>query len=469
LISSSKLNKPSSSQLDSVITAKMNQYHFPGLQACIVKDDSIIWKGAFGYANFSQNKLVTDSTLFYSASISKPFTGTAIMQLWEEGLFSLDDDINGYLLPPFQVRNPRHPGTPITFRMLLTHISSINDNPVANDSLWAPGDNPIALDSFLVNYLMPGGLYYHSNNFNSWAPGIYWDYSNVAVGLIGYLVELLSNNSFEQYCQDSIFIPLGMNEATWFYANLDTNNIAMPYIYNDGIYIPSGFYSGTTYPAGGLKTSAIQTSRFLRAFIKMGKLGGIRILDSSTVNLMTTVQYSSINLEQGLIWFINTHGVPNVGPRIICAHQGSSSGGVSTLFGYVLGTGENVGAVVFANRNSDAGIYDIGLELMSYGLLYPVGISENNSKIVKEYSLNQNYPNPFNPSTKIKFELHKAEKVKIEVFNLLGQTISTLLNKQMPSGSHEIEFTAHDLPSSVYLYRIEAGQYQEVKKMILLK
>ena len=65
--------------------------------------------------------------------------------------------------------------------------------------------------------------------------------------------------------------------------------------------------------------------------------------------------------------------------------------------------------------------------------------------------------------------LPKPEKVKIEVFNLLGQKIETLINKPMPAGSHEVEFTAKNLPSGVYLYRIEAGEYQQVKKMVLLK
>ena len=63
----------------------------------------------------------------------------------------------------------------------------------------------------------------------------------------------------------------------------------------------------------------------------------------------------------------------------------------------------------------------------------------------------------------------KSEKVKIEIFNLLGQRIKTLLNKYMPTGSHEVEFTAKYLPSGVYYYRIQAGDYQEVKKMILMK
>ncbi len=96
-------------------------------------------------------------------------------------------------------------------------------------------------------------------------------------------------------------------------------------------------------------------------------------------------------------------------------------------------------------------------------------IKNETGKIPQEFILSQNYPNPFNPSTKIKYDLPKPEKVKIEVFNLLGQKIEILLNKQMLAGSHEVEFTAKNLPSGVYLYRIEAGEYNEVKKMILLR
>ncbi len=89
--------------------------------------------------------------------------------------------------------------------------------------------------------------------------------------------------------------------------------------------------------------------------------------------------------------------------------------------------------------------------------------------VLDAYNIYQNYPNPFNPSTKINYTIPKSEKVKIEVFNLLGQKITTLLNKQMPAGLLEIEFTVKDLPSGVYLYRIEAGEFQEVEKMVLIR
>jgi hypothetical protein len=85
------------------------------------------------------------------------------------------------------------------------------------------------------------------------------------------------------------------------------------------------------------------------------------------------------------------------------------------------------------------------------------------------YNLSQNYPNPFNPVTKIKFSIPNDDIVTIEIFNTLGQKIKTLLNKKIQSGFHEVEFNARDLASGVYYYRIEAGEFQDVKKMILLR
>ena len=98
----------------------------------------------------------------------------------------------------------------------------------------------------------------------------------------------------------------------------------------------------------------------------------------------------------------------------------------------------------------------------------PSKILLGNPEVPTEFILSQNYPNPFNPSTKIKFSLPKPETVKIEVYNIIGQKIETLLNKPMPAGYHEVEFNGQNLSSGIYLYKIEAGAWQDVKKMILL-
>jgi hypothetical protein len=86
----------------------------------------------------------------------------------------------------------------------------------------------------------------------------------------------------------------------------------------------------------------------------------------------------------------------------------------------------------------------------------------------KVFYLYQNYPNPFNPSTVISWQLSVGSNVELSIYNILGQKIKTILNKPMPAGYHEVEFNAKNLSSGVYLYRIEAGEWQDVKKMVLL-
>ncbi len=90
-------------------------------------------------------------------------------------------------------------------------------------------------------------------------------------------------------------------------------------------------------------------------------------------------------------------------------------------------------------------------------------------EIPVEYELSQNYPNPFNPSTKIKFGMPQKGYVKLTVFNLVGEELEVLVNEVMDPGYHVVDFTGADFASGVYLYRIEAGDFTSVRKMILLK
>jgi len=87
----------------------------------------------------------------------------------------------------------------------------------------------------------------------------------------------------------------------------------------------------------------------------------------------------------------------------------------------------------------------------------------------KDFSLFQNYPNPFNPSTTIKFALPVDSKVKISVYNSLGQLVESLVDQEMESGYHEVNFDASRYSSGVYLYQLQAGEYVSVKKMLLIK
>jgi CubicO group peptidase (beta-lactamase class C family) len=464
----------SSVDIDSFITATMDTFHIPGLSACIVRDGEIIWKGAYGYADIANNRQVTNSTLFKLASVSKPFTATALMQLWENGFFDLDEDINNHL--PFSVRNPYHPDDPITFRMLLTHTSSIIDNwSILTPLITWGADSPIPLDSFLTNYLVPGGVYYSNENYSSSAPLTSWHYTNVGATLIGYLVETISNIPFAQYCQDSVFIPLGMNEASWFLSNLDTNHIALPYYFSEGSYHSYGHYGMVWYPAGQIRTSAVQVARLLIAFMQKGQIDGIRILDSATVDLMTTVQFPNLNDQLALFWFIVPRTVPDFGTYNFCGHGGSSYG-TRTVMDYTLDTYKHVGVVVLTNGTSDAGRDIIREALYSFSTTIPADIA-GDLTTPEKYYLSNNYPNPFNPSTKIKFTIPAVETrhasslqmVTLKVYDVLGNEIATLVNEEKPVGTYEITWYAASLPSGVYFYKLTGGKYSETKKMLLLR
>lgn len=99
----------------------------------------------------------------------------------------------------------------------------------------------------------------------------------------------------------------------------------------------------------------------------------------------------------------------------------------------------------------------------------PIGISGNQSGIPEHYSLSQNYPNPFNPVTKIKFALPSSDNVKLEVFDLLGRNVATLINGEMKAGNHVMEFNASSFSSGIYFYRITTSKLVDTKKMILVK
>jgi CubicO group peptidase (beta-lactamase class C family) len=348
-----------SAGLDSFIVWAMGNYNIPGVAACVVKDGQLVWSGAHGWANIEDSVAVTDSTLFMLASVSKTVTGAAVMQLWEEGRFGLDDDINDYL--PFDVIHPWHPDSIITFRMLLTHTSGINDNWTVLTSVYCLGDSPIPLGQFLEDYLTPGGAYYDAEaNFNPWAPGTASDYCNVAVALAGYLVEAISGTPFDEYCEDSLFTPLGMDETAWFLADLDTSNVAMPYYWDGSTFVPYGHYGYPDYPDGRLRSSTAELSRFLIAMLQGGQIDGVRILDSTTVDTMTTVQIPGGSI--GVIWFRQWVGVLN---DWIWTHTGGDLG-VSTKASFCPADDENWAFITLTNGESSTGTGAIGWELLLF-------------------------------------------------------------------------------------------------------
>jgi len=99
-----------------------------------------------------------------------------------------------------------------------------------------------------------------------------------------------------------------------------------------------------------------------------------------------------------------------------------------------------------------------------------VGIDDEvEENVATTFSLDQNYPNPFNPTTTINYTLGKAEMVKISVYNMLGQKVTSLVSKQQRAGSHQIQWNAGDVATGVYFYKIQAGDFSQTRKMLLMK
>jgi len=98
----------------------------------------------------------------------------------------------------------------------------------------------------------------------------------------------------------------------------------------------------------------------------------------------------------------------------------------------------------------------------------PTGISGNGTTPTS-FKLSQNYPNPFNPATTINFSIPKSELVKIKVYDILGKEVATIVNEQMNAGSYNLTFDASKLTSGVYIYKITAGSFSDIKKMMLVK
>ena len=436
----------------------MDTQHVPGVSVLIVKEGDVWWQGQYGTANFEANRPVADSTLFMLASVSKPFTGTALMKLWEEGYFELDDDIDDFL--PYEVDNPSCPDSTLSFRMLLCHTSSIQDNWTILDPLPAVGDPTIPLDEFTAGYLVPGGSYYAEQNFFNQVPGRAWHYSNVAVTLIAYLVEEISGMTFEEYCQNDVFLPIGMDESSWFIANLDTNNIAMLYDWIGEEFIPYGHMGRPWYPAGQLRTSAPQMAQFLIAFMEGGSVGSNRLLEEATIDSMLTLQYTNLIDWQGIIWNWEYKA-----GHYTWGH-GGNSWGTRTVMSFC--PEDDIGVIVLSNGESDFARDSIET------LLYEFARSNAGTKFVEtppylgDIELNV-YPNPFNQRCKLSYLLHSAVKVQITVYDLTGRKIAIIEDGWKSAGFHSFTFNADGLSSGVYFTRLKSGDFMQTRKVLLLR
>ena len=302
----------------------------PGLSACVMKRGEIVWSQAYGWADIDGRRPMTPETVFQVGSISKTIVATAVMQMVEAGLVRLDEDVNAYL--PFAVRNARFAESPITVRMLLTHTSSIRDNPSLLGSL---NRVDIPLSVFLQDYLVPGRRY-ASDSYHSNAPGTAFSYTNVGGTLAGHVVERVSGQSFETYATERILRPLGLDVVSWRPGPIAGVPNAVPYLDYRAV-VPDEY--PIVYPGGALRTSAPQLARFLLMFMAGGTYQGRRIVSPSSVAEMAREQLPSVAPSQGLLWGYTDGG------RLL-----GHSGGLTGIGGFMFfRPADGIGVIVLVN------------------------------------------------------------------------------------------------------------------------
>ena len=281
---------PSLETLDEKILTQMEEGGIPSLQACIIVNDSLVWAKGYG----DQPEL---DTVYSIASISKTFTGTAYLQLHEQGLVDLDEDVSSYL--PFDVRNPNDPDTVITSQLLLSHKAGMTRNYDFGIG-WLDDIFPEWFSDYVgegYNFhdgaRPPLGEIINSTNVNDpdlWLPtsGSDYSYSSSGFFFLSFLLEKITNQTFYDYISENILTPLDMSD-TGFLVSEFGDNLAIPHgTFDNGTITSFPHYNRYNYGGGAMKSNVQELSKYLIAHMNGGLSDGVQVLDTESVQLMHT-------------------------------------------------------------------------------------------------------------------------------------------------------------------------------------
>ena len=263
--------------LDGIMTTHMRANHIAGAIVSVVKNGELFLSKGYGYADVLKKKPVSaDKTMFRPGSISKLFTWTAVMQLVEQGKLDLDTDINKYL-KDFKI--PETYPEAINLKDLMSHSPGFEE--VITGMAVKKAEDLEPLGKFLADHIPERVL----------PPGRFTAYSNYGTALAGYIVETVSGLPFEEYVEEHIFKPLGMNQSTFRQpvpANL-TEDMSVGYKYEKGRFVSQEFelINGMA-PAGSLSASADDMAKFMIAHLHLGQGINNRILQEETAREMHT-------------------------------------------------------------------------------------------------------------------------------------------------------------------------------------
>lgn len=318
----------------------MEEAPVTGLSVAVVKNNKMIYMQAFGVKDRETNTPLTTDCLFRIASISKSFSATSIMQLIEKKKLSLDDDVSD--LMGFKVRNPKFPETVITLRLLLSHLSSINDSQ----------------GYFTLDAINPAKNTDWAKCYNDYEPGKGYQYCNLNFNMVGTIIEKYSGERFDQYVKHHILDPLGLYGG-YCVDSLDKSRFASIYEYNGdsakfflspGAYNPRsaeiaaytmGYSTPIFSPTGGMKISAPDLARYMMMHMNLGKVKGKKIMSKKLARAMQTA-YSD---KEGY-GFAIMNSDKLIPGKHMTGHTGSAYGLYSAMF---FNPREKFGIVVISN------------------------------------------------------------------------------------------------------------------------
>lgn len=304
---------------DNEITNVMSVLNIPGMSLSVVNSTDILYKKGYGYASLEESKLVDpDTTIFRLGSVSKLFTWTAVMQVYEQGLIDFDEDINTYLTA-FKIKEKFN--QPITMKHLITHSAGFEADWIWNGD--ATEETLLSLEDYMIKF-QPRRVS---------PPGETTSYSNYGAGLAAYIVTQVSGLDYETFIEENIFDPLKMNYSTFrqpFPEHLK-NNFASEYAFDDNGEPVLGLTEFVLDPpAGGLATTASDVAKFMMAHLNNGTVDSEQIMQDETTHQMHQRLFSNDPRLSGWTYgFVDTNFR---GVRIL--HHGGAvarSGGIIFL------------------------------------------------------------------------------------------------------------------------------------------
>jgi len=317
------------SRLENYLREQVEDKGIPGLAAAFVRDGKVIYSGAFGVRKLGEGEPLTAQHIFHFASVSKPFVATAIVQLVEKGKLDLDAPITD-ALAYFELADERF--RDITIRQMLNHTSGMPD---VEDYEWDDPQFDVGAAERYVRSMASERLL--------WAPGDGWRYSNMAFDVLGDVIAKASGMSFEEYVQTYILTPLGMNESSFIYPDINESLRTTGHVSSPPRVSPVYPYNRRHAPSSTLNSSVAEMTKWMLANLNRGELNGSRILETESYELLwtPTADTTRDGAQIGLSWFLSEYN----GHRTVF-HSGGDTGFRSYL---LMLPDEGIGMVLAIN------------------------------------------------------------------------------------------------------------------------